>query len=89
MVRVFALGKINTLLKRYLDTANWGELSRLDRRLLKGFYVKNEDELIEFKKAQSVSTLAGKTVNSYLTRQMIGKYKDTVMSDTEASQRSP
>jgi len=41
MVRVFALGKLNRTLKNFENT----ELSSMDKRLLKGFYVQNLKEL--------------------------------------------
>lgn len=41
MTRVFALGKLNRVLERFKNA----ELSPLDIRLLKGFYVDNWNEL--------------------------------------------
>jgi hypothetical protein len=42
MVRSFALGKIYRSIKNYTDD---GKVEKLDRRLIKGFYVSNAIEL--------------------------------------------
>jgi hypothetical protein len=41
LVRVFALGKLNRVLRNY----DKSKLSKLDIRFLKGFYIQNHDEL--------------------------------------------
>ena len=56
MVRTFALGKINRALMKF-DKIQ--ELKSLDKRLLKGFYISNKQELdsqeeIKFSKKEEV-----------------------------------
>jgi len=43
MVRVFALGYINRILKQYKDQ----KLTVLDKVLLKGFYLQDKKEIVE------------------------------------------
>jgi len=44
--RIFALGKINRILKTFIDSSSdKDKTNTLDKRLLKGFYVNDEKEL--------------------------------------------